>query len=191
MNVLIFVYTEVDIHIFLTHTRVLRYTVHHTGLFGLTQIRRIGHVILVEHRQRRVRDAGVRRITGSEVVIHRRRVRLRNSVLSYRQAADGIDICCFIRLPNRHGIQSGFRQFPCRKVRSSCPFGDIISHTARYGLLMVSPSLVSRDIKTCLEPIGILHVSIDTGYERRLLEVRSVGSGINTIDDGIIITIDV
>ena len=53
------------------------------------------------------------------------------------------------------------------------------------------PSLVGGQVHTCNQPVGILHISIDTSHEGRLLEVRSIGSGIDTIDERIVISVEV
>ena len=66
--------------------------------------------------------------------------------------------------------------------------GDIIAYSTGDGLLEVPPALVGRQVHTGKQPVGVLHVTVDTGDEGRLLEVRSVRSGIDRIDQRIIIT---
>ena len=145
------------------------------------------HVVLVTHRQRCIGLRHHTSVAPSEEVIHRRiGLFCFGQERSYRQTPDGINtIRRSRRVYFQCRIQSGFY---CLELRFTCPNGDIIRYTAHYVLLEESPSLVSGEVHTSLEPVGILHVSIDTGDESRLFEVRSVGSGIDTVDKGIVVS---
>ena len=57
-------------------------------------------------------------------------------------------------------------------------------------MLEVSPALVGSQVHTGEQPVGILHIAVDTGYESGLLEVRSVGRGIEAVDEYVVITLD-
>ena len=69
--------------------------------------------------------------------------------------------------------------------------GEEVSYTTGDGLLEVPPTLVGRQVHTGEQPVGILHVTIDTGDEGRLFEVRAVGRGIDRVDQRVVIAMDV
>ena len=80
---------------------------------------------------------------------------------------------------------------PCIKMRSAGQVSDIISYRTGYRLLEVAPALLGCQVHTADEPVRILHVSVHSGYQRRLVEVRSVRRGVDTVDENIVITEDI
>ena len=70
----------------------------------------------------------------------------------------------------------------------TCKGGDVVTNASRDALLEVSPTFVHGEIHTCRYPIGILHITIDTCHHGRLLEVRSIGGIVVTVDKHVVVT---
>ena len=69
--------------------------------------------------------------------------------------------------------------------------GQEVPYSTGNGLLEVPPTLVGRQVHTGEQPVGVLHVAVDTGDEGRLFEVRTVGRGIDRVDQRVVIAMDV
>ena len=189
LNVLIFVHTHIDIHLSLTHTRVAGDSVHHARRLAVAGSTGVGHILLVAKRQRRIHLRRERTETTCIEIIQSSRRRLHVIKGGLRQSAHWIDI--FRRRPWMRSLGCRQCSFCGRVLIGSGIFGDVVSYSTLYRLLEIPPSLIGSQVHTRQQPIGVLHIPIYTGYKRRLTEVRSVGCGIDTVDERVVVAVHI
>ena len=188
LHILVLVYTHVDIDILHFHPRAGGYTEHVANRRSIAYAAGICHVIVIAQRQRRVGLREERTIQFGEVVIHRGRIRLAIIKCCRRHALTREDILlCCIRILIFRSCQCLLRS---SELCSPCIFGGKVVLSGD-GLLEVSPALVGGEGDTRLQPVGILHIAVQTGYEGRLPEVRTIHRRVAPVDEHIIITMHV
>ena len=192
LHKLVFIYTNINMHIGFVHFGVLGYTVHDTTRFAVARTTSVVHVVLVSDRQGRIRYAGESVIHLRIVVVYCGIIGLRYALKrSNRQAADWHHTPGGTSIGTERGIRSCNSGRLGLKLVGSGISSDIVRNTALYTLLHMSPALVCRNVHTREQPVGILHIAVYTGDEGGLLEVRSVRSVIELINEDVVVSAQV
>ena len=191
LNILVLVDTYVNIDIGLTGFRVFGDTIHVAGYLFIAGCTGVRHVILVLDRQRGADirhigavSLGVPVIDGSERMLYIIKG-------SDRQTADREYAPRGTGIGAQRGVRSRKSCFECIELLFARIAGEEVSYTTGDGLLEVPPALIGRQVHTGEQPVGVLHVTIDTGDEGRLFEVRTVGCGIDRVDQRVVISVNV